>query len=156
MTYDFYAQLAVGQAGERKVHDYLSQEWQLIHALVPQEVELGIDYLAFHKTTGEERTFEVKTDLYQSGNCFLETVKNDRTKTLGWAHTCAADRLLYYLPNLGGKLLIIQPPVIRANLPFWVTKFRSVEVPNPGYKTIGLLVPVTELEAISEQQIYLN
>lgn len=156
MTYDFYAQLAIGQKGEQKVHDYLSQEWQLIHAEIPQEIEQGIDFIGLHKTTGKRRSFEVKTDSYTSGNCFIETVKNDVSKALGWVYTCQADRLLYYLPNLGGKLLIIQPLILRANLPVWETKFRSVEVPNPGYKTIGLLVPVTELEAISEQQIYLK
>lgn len=151
--YDFRAQLAHGESGENLFKTYFEKQGYSIIPATRQEQFKGID---FHLVNAEGMpvTVEVKTDSYKSGNVFVELVSNSETKTQGWAYKTAAEWLVYYLKAYG-YALVIRPSSLRSKLPQWIEEFPSKEVPNPSYKTIGILVPIVEFQTISIQKIEL-
>ena len=151
MTYSFDAQLKQGQKGEQKVIEYFAADYEILPATDEQQ-RRGIDYIILSQT--EKMSIEIKTDsrASQTGNAFIETVSvqvGDVCKKRGWVYTCQADVLLYYVP--GDELIyFLKPEQLSARLPAWIMRYRKVNIPNSGYSTHGLLVPLSELEAASE------
>ena len=102
-------------------------------------------------------TVEYKTDYIasRSGNAFIETISVDTQQRLGWAITALADWLIYYLP--GTRTLYRVPLVnIRANLPRWIATYRSQAIPNDGYATHGILVPLEVFAQCAEEIVVLG
>lgn len=96
-------------------------------------------------------TVEYKTDAtaVRTHNAFIETVSVDTAGKRGWAYTSEADVLVYYIP--GDELLyIVRFSRLRARLPHWLDLFPSRRIPNRGYHTVGLLVPLEELEECAD------
>jgi len=90
--------------------------------------------------------YKIDTKAKHTGNFFIETTSNDRTKRPGWALTCIADYLwLYVVPD---RLIIVRPADLRKALPAW-RRYPLRRAPNRGYDTLGLCVPLREVEAIA-------
>lgn len=136
--YDFNKQNAIGKRGEEVIWRWLGKFYRLSPASMAQQ-RRGIDAIGTHKILGEVESFEVKTDTYGSDRIFIETVANDVTQKQGWAYTCTADWLLYYLKKRG-EVLMLRPLRLRRELPQW-EHCASATIPNRTYNTIGLLVP---------------
>ncbi len=152
MQYDFQTQKAIGQAGEDAIAQHLSQQFVLTKA-TPALQHVGIDFVGINKTTAEVETFEVKTDsvAYRTGNAFIETISRDKPIHFpGWAFTCTAEWLLYYLPQ-PQRIYRISPSKIRLKLPIWEAKYPIRMASNATYNTIGRLVPLSELKAIAAE-----
>ena len=124
----------------------------------------GIDRWFTDRCTGWRSSVQYKADTVatRTHNAFIETISVDKpgTSVPGWAHTCMADWLFYYVP--GDELCYcLRPDIIRARLANWRGKFRSAKVPNKcrsgaiEYHTHGLLVPLCELEACADEVVSL-
>lgn len=144
--YSFQAQSQVGAEGEAALDRWFSRFYLLWPASADQE-RRGIDRIATHRLTGRLLTLQYKTDTKatRTGNAFVETLSVVPHKP-GWAVSCVADYLCYWV--VGGALYICTPAAIRATLPDWRQVHPSRRVPNRGYETEGLLVPLPQLEAI--------
>lgn len=155
MTYSFVEQLAQGKRHEAFLDSYFATDFYIRPASADEE-RLGIDRHFTLKSSGQRFTVQYKADSTASrtGNAFIETVSVDRDSVPGWAYTCTADYLIYYIPPMGLAYLV-QPWAIRERVKHWQKKFQCRSIPNKGYKTIGILVPLDEIERISDQVISL-
>lgn len=102
------------------------------------------------------RPVEYKADsrASQTGNAFIETISVDTRQVPGWVYTSKSYYLAYFLPS---DLLCywILFSVLRQQLHTWLAAYPVRKVTNRGYRTHGLLVPLFELEQISQEVISL-
>lgn len=151
IPYNFDDQLSHGERGEVFLDRYFSR-WFRIEPATEEQQRQGFDRIFHHRKSRSAYTVEYKTDTAaaRTGNAFIETVSVDAAEKAGWAFTSQADMLLYYVP---GKniVYILKMAAIRARLPFWLQTCEVREVPNNGYHTHGLLVPLEELERCAER-----
>lgn len=155
MTYDFNAQLLLGQAGEQELDDFFSR-WYIINPATAEQQRQGIDRLFTVIGTRLAKTVEYKSDTTASktGNAFVEivSVENEQVCKLGWAHTSQAEILLYFLPS-DGLIYVLKMDDLRRKLGRWIQKYKTRYVANIGYKSAGLIVPLREFEHMAIQVI---
>ena len=147
-TYSFTQQKAVGTEAEAVLDRWVDQFYRLRPATMAQQRQ-GIDRQATHRLTGRQFTLEYKADgrAYATGNAFVETLSVAPDKP-GWAVTCTADHILYWVRN--GGLYICRPIALRAHLPEWRRTCEPRSITNRGYSTKGLLVPLAQFSAASD------
>ena len=156
-VYSFEEQKADGEAGERALDAHFSRWFHIESANVWQQ-RRGVDRI-FHDLRDERSWLvEYKTDhtASRTGNAFVETV-SVRTRTRrkpGWAASSVADWLVYYLPE-DGLAYLIRMWDLRQSLRRWAALYPSRSIPNDGYHTQGLLVPLHEFEELAQQVISL-
>jgi hypothetical protein len=152
MTYDFDRQLALGVEDEQAILRYLAPDWHIEPASVADQ-RRGIDYHLTHRQNTRKFSIEIKSDRTASktGNAFIETYSVFPDKQ-GWAHTCQADWIFYYLP-IDALVYVFKPQKLRDRLGDWQAKYPRREIPNATWTTVGLLVPLSELEAIAYQTL---
>lgn len=155
MVYDFQDKLREGQAGEQELDDFFSRWYIIDHATAEQQRQ-GIDRLYTVLGTRIQKTVEYKSDKTASktGNAFVEvvSVENKRVCKLGWAHTSQAEILLYFLPD-DGLIYILRMEDLRRKLARWIQRYKTRYIPNIGYKSAGLIVPLREFERMAIQVI---
>lgn len=148
MTHQFQKSKKIGDKAEQTIFEFFSPNWEITRASVPLQ-KIGIDFLFKHKETGESYSIELKTDhrADQTGNVFIETESTENQK--GWAYTCKADLIFYYLPERS-LIYSISPTKLRSLLPRWSRRYPTRAIPNQGrfekYTTRGLLVSLDEFE----------
>ena len=152
-VYDFDEQLAIGEEAE-KVLDKYFERWYRVEPVGMAEQRQGIDRV-FTKPDGTKVTVEYKSDFQASrtGNAFIETEIASRDGVGikgGWARTCKADLLVYWV--VGQELLVLVPNDLRIRVDQWENLHRSVTVPNPSWVAAGTLVPLAELRLIAIHQ----
>lgn len=157
MVYSFTDQKAIGDQGEATIMAHFSDEW-LITKAYPAQQKQGIDFNFQHRERGISRTVELKTDTKASrtGNAFVETYSAFPHKK-GWAYTCQATYLFYYLPQ-DCLIYVFRPKELLELLPIWEKKFPIRDVPNKErtyWQTRGLLVRLSEFEKHANQVINL-
>lgn len=147
--YDFGAQLSKGENGERFLDSYFARRYWIL--AVPLDMQRkGIDRVYISKTSLVVQLVEYKTDWTagQTNNLFVETTSVDTEGTPGWAYTCQADLLFYYIPPQH-RLYVIRPEGLRAQLDNWRGHYPTKSAFNGRYTTSGLIVPLRDLIAIS-------
>lgn len=151
-----------GRAAEDYIAEFLGQQYQIRRA-TDEEQRRGID-LIITTSDGTEHKIEVKVDFRaaDTGNAFIETTSMEMrpisvgvaaaldTAKPGWAKTTQADILLYWVHGLG-KVFVLLPGSLRAALGEWGERYRTRSVDNEFYRTIGIIVPLTELARISTE-----
>lgn len=144
--YRFDQQLEQGEQGEAFLDRYFARWFRILPA-TPDEQREWIDRWFYALRRPRSFAVEYKTDWTASrtGNAFIETVSVDTCDRAGWAYTSEADVLLYYLPG-SATIYVLTLTALRYRLPFWAQLYPLREIPNDGYHTHGLLVPLTELE----------
>lgn len=155
MTYAFDEQLVVGATGEQRLDTAFGQ-WYDIAPATQAEQRQGIDRIYLRRKDGARFRVEYKTDhtAARTGNAFVETISVDTTNKPGWAYTSQADVLLYYIP--GDELVYVwRLSKLRRHLERWQTTYATRRIPNKGYATHGILVPLSEFERHAEQVISL-
>lgn len=150
MVYNFGEQLRKGEEGER-VLDLALSTFGTIEKVAMVDQKRGIDRMVTAHS-GKRMAVEYKTDYSagRTGNAFIETLSVSRTGKKGWAHTSEADVILYYVPLAAGrkgkpKVYVITPVKLRALLPAWSGKYRTVRCQNEEYHSEGVLVPLAVL-----------
>lgn len=152
-VYDFDEQLAKGVSGEELLDAFFSREW-IIRTATRREQRQGIDRHYVCRKDGRYFKVEYKTDYlaHKTGNAFIETVSIDSEGRAGWAYTSKADFLFYFVVE--DLLLYILPmETIRKQLSRWAKEYPIKAVPNRGYRTYGILVPLCEFEEHSAQVV---
>ncbi len=142
MNYHFDVQLKIGKDAERHL-DRLFSQWYRIEEL-PLDIEQRVhaDRL-FVRQDDSQVMVEYKTDLmgHKTGNLVIETISADTHNTPGWVYTSQADMLVWWVVGLG-EVLVAKMADVRAQLPEWQKRYQTVKIPNDGYHSIGLLVPI--------------
>jgi hypothetical protein len=155
VPYHFTDQLDKGKQAESQLDAHFS-EWCDIVPATADEQRRGIDRWFTNRITGRIASVEYKTDwrAARSGNAFIETVSVDTSHKAGWVYTCAADWLLYFCPGRNGEQAYwVSLLVLRAALAQWVNQYPARTIPNDGYNTVGVLVPLAEMERIADQVV---
>jgi hypothetical protein len=154
--YKFREQFKQGRAAERYLDSLFIDEFHIKEATREQE-RRGIDRIFTRRSSGEKFTIQYKADrtAAKTGNAFIETVSVDTKGIKGWAYTCQADYIFYYVVGMG-PVYIVKPEAIKENLNRWKQLHPSRQIPNYGrgggkYNTHGLLVPLDELEKVAIQ-----
>lgn len=151
MTYSFQTQLAQGQTYEQQLDARFADRY-IIQPATPQQQRQGIDRVYRPRKNPHEVLYvEYKADrtAARTGNAFVETVSVDTAGKQGWAYTSQADWLFYLVAGQCEALYIIRMADLRAKLPAWQRKYQERRIPNEGYHTVGLLVPLHEFEQIA-------
>ena len=154
-VYNFETQLAKGEQAEAVLDAFFSGKF-IVEKATPDQQRREIDRVLIDRYSKRRIAVEYKTDwtASRSGNAFVETVSVDTRNVRGWAYTSQADYLAYYVP--GDKLIyIMRFSTLREQLPGWKYKYQRRAIPNAGYKTIGLLVPLHEFERHSLEVVSL-
>jgi len=147
--YDFKQQLHDGQLHENKLDEFFGR-WYDIRPATPAEQRQGIDRHFTNRDTGRQITIEYKTDhtAGRTGNAFVETISVDTHHKPGWAHTSQAEILIYHIPE-PETTYAIRLSALRSQLARWEAKYPKRAIPNKGYRTHGILVPLAEFERIA-------
>lgn len=154
MVYDWSEQLRVGADGERVLDTILSHLGTLTEA-TRDEQRAGIDRILV-TGKGQRLTIEYKTDTlaHRTGNAYIETLSVSTTGKLGWLHTCTADRMVYYTPG-DRRIRVIRMDRMRKAAQDWQWVHPVVRVQNKTYYGEGMLVPLSELDAIASTRVQL-
>jgi hypothetical protein len=161
--YQFGVKHGQGKAAEQVIYDLFQESFNVIPAPGYLQAE-GVDFTFSDRISGAVYKVELKTDWTgnRTGNAFIETVsvaRDGEPHQPGWAHTSKADWLLYFLPNpMPPKIYRITFEVLRLELPGWMDRYPARLIPNKSpqrgdYTTIGILVPLTELDRIAQEVI---
>lgn len=152
-TYNFKTQLLQGQDGEWFLDQYFKGKFNIFPANEQQQRH-GIDRIFIERGKKRVLFVEYKTDITAatSHNAFVETISVDSMNKPGWAFTSQADMLLYYIPG-DGIIYVLRFDVLRSQLPRWEKVYPVRKIPNEGYYTHGLIVPLDEFERYSEARI---
>lgn len=152
--YKFGKQLAKGEHSEAILDSVFNRDYAIARVNMDMQRK-GIDRIFTHRRTRAVLNVEYKTDWTASRthNAFVETVSVDTQNKPGWAVTSQADILIYYVP--GDEIVyVIRLGVLRGKLDDW-RKFPTRRIPNDGYHTVGLLVPLAEFERIAVEVLSL-
>lgn len=155
--YEFAPQYMRGVKGEKAVAQWLSSAYELQPCSLDEQRK-GIDLIGVNRDSGLRQTFEIKSDdvAGKSRRAFVETVSvlrevPPRENKQGWAHTCKADWLIYYVPPLH-TAFVMNPINIKRMISAWKMKYTEVWIENNGklgkYRSSGLLVPLQEFEQL--------
>lgn len=149
--YSMTQQLAKGAGAEARLDRHFADRFQIEPATHNQQRQ-GIDRRFTHRESGIIYTVEYKTDWTagRTGNAFVETVSVDRERTPGWAYSSQAEWLVYFVPK---RLTIYRIAFtdLRARLPLWLATCKPAPpIPNHGYHTLGILVPLCEFAQVAD------
>lgn len=141
--YDFTEQLQKGEGYEAVLDRHYSKTYKIQHVSMSAQ-KSGIDR-TWTDENGLRFSIEYKADdrAATSGNVFIELVSVDNTQKAGWAKTSCAQVLVYYIPPKNKAYLI--PMLVLKNLTIeWEKKYSRKIIPNNGYNTEGVIVPIDE------------
>ena len=144
-TYAFQAQLSRGEGAEQQLDDHFADRFTIAPATREQQRQ-GIDRLFTRRDTGRLYTIEYKTDWTagRTGNVFIETVSVDTMHIPGWAYSSTAQWLIYWVPPLA-QICLIRLRTLRRHLDAWIEQHGPEKaIPNDGYYTRGVVVPLVE------------
>ena len=150
--YQMVEQLAQGEGAEARLDRHFAGRC-IIQPATRAQQQVGIDRLFTHRQTGLTYTVEYKTDWTagRTGNAFIETVSVDIQQIPGWAYTAQAEWLVYFVPTRL-QIYLIAFTDLRAQLPTWLTSCKAAPpIPNRGYNTLGILVPLPLLAQCASQ-----
>ncbi len=154
--YEMQAQLSRGEAAERQLDAHFADRFAIQTASHEQQ-RLGIDRIFAKRpatnNSGRIYTIEYKTDWTagHTGNAFIETVSVDSMSIPGWAYTSQAEWLVYWVPPRA-QLYLIRMHTLRRHLDDWIEQHGPAKfIPNDGYYTCGVPVPLDEFEQRCEK-----
>lgn len=138
--YRFKTQKRKGAEIEQELDAYFGQSYDLRRA-TPEQQRQGIDRVFVHD--GSQVTVEYKADwtAHTSNNAFIEVQVGDKP---GWALTCQAQAILYYVPQRKTGYWLL-PPELRAQLRGPWRNFPRKTVHNCNFVAVGILVPLAML-----------
>lgn len=142
-------------AQERIQSAILDKNFEKQHFILPTPLELdkkGIDRVFVSRETYEPMTVEYKNDFRASetGNAFIEvcSVHKEECEKLGWAHTCNAEFLVYHVVG-DATAYIVDTQLLAQKVDAWRKLYREAKSFNPGYHSVGILVPLSEIKDIA-------
>lgn len=152
MTYDFDEKLLEGKQYEKVLDAVFVKGFEIVDASEDDQ-RRGIDRWYTSRGSGERFAVEYKSDKTagRTHNAFIETISVDPPGKPGWAFTSQAKYLLYFIPD-DRLIYVIKFTKLRRRLERWQQEYQTKRIPNKGYDTVGLIVPLEEIEACSSAQ----
>lgn len=156
--YDFKTQLNIGKKAELTLDSYFSRWYEITPVTLTDELNKGIDRI-FNGANGQ-RTIEYKADFKsaKTGNAYLEyEVNSDNGKSkLGWVEGSLADYVIYAIisEQIITQIYVLEPKVLRENLPSWKEQYRIVKCHNRGYHSVGVIVPLRQIREVALTAFY--
>lgn len=149
LMYSFDEQLKLGQKYERMLDRHFARNFDIEPVTMADE-RAGIDRYFTDKRNGNRYAIQYKADktAARTGNAFVETISVDTEHKPGWAISCAADYIVYYIVD-SGPAYVIEPSKIKARVEGWEAQYQTRRIPNKGYHTVGILVPLDEFERLA-------
>lgn len=148
MVHQFDESYARGREDEKKLDEYFNR-WYDVFSVPRLFQRFGIDRIMRRLRDRVSYSVEYKGDgrTAETGNLFLEVVSVDSNEKEGWALSCAAQRLVYYV--LGKEIAYIMDPlVLKQHIRELEKRFKTRPAENVGYSTHGVLVPVGKAKEI--------
>ena len=148
--FDFDRQHDIGIQGERILDAYFARHLR-VQRVGMRGQKSGVDRVfSFH---GRRWSVEYKTDMRadKTRRVFIETVSSDRTNKPGWFFTSEAEYLIYFVRK-AQCVYVVRMNRLR-DIAFkrgWLDRYPKRTVPNRGYNTLGVTVPLRELELIAD------
>ena len=156
MIHSFNEKLEQGKAGEKALDGYFS-EYFLIAEPPNNDIgtwadRRGIDRTFTHRGTHITVSVQYKTDwkAAKTGNAFIETVSVDRDGVRGWAYTCLAQRIYYFVPPRN-EIYQLDTTTLKRHLPEWENRYTTGNSINATYTTKGLKVPLYILSGVATE-----
>lgn len=174
--YEFSKQLEYGKYGEEKFLEFMlgrKNDGKVIKVIDVREDVMyqkkDIDFITIDDK-GKETTWEIKTDYYETGNIFLETLvnsyrvsENGKARQFrarkGWLYGSTANYIFYYFAKRNEALIFhrlsvshwlddsLQSTHRKSKRIFPLSAFnRSERNPNEIYYGIGMVVPIELLK----------
>ena len=156
--YDYGTQYAIGKKGEQVLDRWLQSVYQIQDVSNdPKYQQAGIDRIAT-RPNGSVLTVEYKCDCTAktTGNLFFETISIDNKGIEGWGWTSQADYWIFLIPDR--EILVIQPGKLRSLVWRDCQHLPEKSVRNRNYKTLGLAIPLHQVEKIARfvHKLYLD
>ena len=144
----FYTSNNQASIDNNKLDNFFSQWYTIVE--MPRDIDkIGIDRIWIDKDTGIRYSVEYKSDrtAANTNNAFVETISVDRDNKPGWAYTCSAQFIAYYVPPLN-KVWLMSTIAIKNQVDEWKKMYPIKSCPNKdksgnGYTTYGVTVPLT-------------
>lgn len=140
--YTMKGQLEKGEASENVLDDYFST-WYVITPVSRQMQRNEIDRIFECKRSRTLWTVEYKADetAAKTGNVFIDIVSVDVDGKRGWALMSYAQLLIVFVPpwQIG---YVVPMTTVKGLLPEWVKNYKVRAIPNEGYNTLGIPVPI--------------
>jgi hypothetical protein len=156
--YNFNVQHEIGKKGEQILDKWLQTAYKITDVSDnPKYQEVSIDRI-LTRSDNSAITVEYKFDLAakRTGNLFFETISVDTKKVPGWGWSSQADYWIFLIPDQ--EILIVKPARLRALIWREYRECSEKQIPNRGYNTLGLPIPLSEVRKIATQiqKLYLD
>jgi hypothetical protein len=146
--YNFNKSNKIGTEGVNEILKFLDKDKSILGVVSVEDNKIyqpkGIDFIAVTKTE-KLRKIEIKTDTYDTGNYFIETISNSSKNTKGCLLTTESDFIFYYFIKKK-ELNIINTKKFQEWFDLNQNRFSSrtccTGVNGSSYSTIGKLVPI--------------
>lgn len=150
LTHQFVSSLTEGKQHEAEL-DGVFSKWFHVKPAKKEEDRRGIDRWFTAKTFPLSFSVQYKGDARAeaSGNLFIELVSvsiEGQPKKPGWAIKCDADWLVMWLPTKR-YAYILSVYLLKSWAAIWYVQYHPmVSIPNDGYRTEGIPVPIKIIE----------
>jgi hypothetical protein len=135
---------------------YFAKHYFIFEA--PLELDLlGVDRIFVSKIDAVATTVEYKNDsrAAQTGRAYIEDLANTELITLGWVHTCKAERVLICIPPIG-RIYVCRAQRLRDEFSGLKEKFGTRKAFNGRYFSTGCCIPLEVLTTLADAVIELN
>ena len=149
--YDFDEKLAEGEHWESQLDEVFARDFE-IEKVDRDEQTNGIDRWFTSRICGYRFSVQYKSDNRGGGddgtrNAFLELLWNVDKNLRGLVFTCQARMLVYYV--IGNDEAYCWPPkLMEFYVLTWLSEYEYRDIPNKGWKTRGLLVPLDVIRLV--------
>lgn len=154
--FDFDEQLQIGGRLERRIARSVSNEECVLP--VPRRLQhrpFHMDQIWISREWPHRvRTVEITGDwrAAETGNALIEVHSVDVEGRPGKYWETWANLAVHALPSEGYGY-VVKVDAIQSHMTAWSHDYREVKIPNDGYHTVGLPVPLSEIESISLRTI---
>ena len=137
--YNFGDSIKVGKVGEKMIYNYIKDNYKFSSienvSNVKEYQDKDVDFICSY-TNDKIYEIEIKTDTYDSGNLYFETISSIENNTLGCMLKTTAYFLFYYFINTK-ELYILNMKKYRE----WVMNnkntFKKAKVKNKTFNSFG-------------------
>jgi len=152
MIHAFHHSSKVEARWARVLDQWLKKRGNTFRDASDEEQWMGIDrvVLAPKQTTIE---YKCDTRAKKTGNIFVETISNNVSGRKGWAKTCQADWLFYFITP--GELLCFEGASFKRMVPTWERRYGTKKARNHTFDSVGLVVPIDAAKTIARLAVRL-
>jgi hypothetical protein len=140
----FEDKLTQGRKAESWLDRHFGQHWRIAPATRTDE-RRGIDRWFSDDVTSWSIQYKADEVAGQTGNAYIEVGScGPLFHQNGWVFTTEANVIVYLIP--GPRFWLLDPLKLRIEALGWMQQHRIRAAMNEGYATLGVCVPLSELD----------